>query len=466
MAQPQTISEQLAQFAAGLRYAEIPAAVSERARYLVLDALGIALASTRFDYAGAALQGMLTFGEGSRAVFGMGRRLALRDAVTVNGVLIHGLDYDDTHIEGVVHVSSSCFPAAFGVAAETGATGQDFLAAYITAIEVASRIGMGAAGGLHLAGLHPTGSVAAFSAALASARLYGMDAERMVMAQGIALSTMASSSRQYNREGAGSKRLHPGWGATAGITAAALARAGITGPRAAYEGEYGFYQVNMARHMERLRPELVTAQLGTVWETANVAIKPIPACHLVHACADAAAALSREHALQVEDIVAVQALVPREAYAVVCEPPARRRRPESNYAAQFSLHYATACALRFGRFGFAELDPAHWRDPALLALVDKVEHGEYPGSEYPKYFSGEVRVRLRDGRELVRREHVNRGAADRPLTGGDIVAKFMDNALTAVPRAHAEELRDAVLGIDRATDLAPVEALFNQAFAH
>lgn len=465
MTQSKTISEQLAQFAAGLRYEDIPVAVSERARYLVLDALGIALASTRFDYAPAALQGMLTFGEGSRAVFGMGRRLALRDAVTVNGVLIHGLDYDDTHIEGVVHVSSSCFPCAFGVAADTGASGRDFLAAYVTAIEVASRIGMGAAGGLHLAGLHPTGSVAAFAAALAAGRLYGLDAERMVMAQGIALSTMASSSRQYNREGAGSKRLHPGWGATAGITAAALARAGITGPRAAYEGEYGFYQVNMAQHMERLRPERVTADLGTIWETANVAIKPIPACHLVHACADAAAALAREHGLRPEQIAAVQALVPREAYAVVCEPPARRRRPESNYAAQFSLHYATACALAHGKFGFAELDPRHWRDPALLALVDKVEHGEYPGSEYPKYFSGEVRVRTTDGRELVRREHINRGAADRPLSGEDIVGKFMDNALTAVPRAHAEALRDAVLTIDRATDLEPVETLFSQAFA-
>ena len=125
---------------------------------------------------------------------------------------------------------------------------------------------------------------------------------------------------------------------------------------------------------------------------------------------------------------------------------------------------ATACALAYGRFGFAELAPEHWRDPALLALVDKVEHGEYPGSEYPKYFSGEVRVRTTDGCELVRREHINRGAADRPLSGEDIVAKFMDNALTAVPRDHAEQLRDAVLGIDRTTDLAPVEMLFNQSF--
>jgi len=454
------ISEALADFAAGLRYEDIPAEVSERARYLVLDALGIALASTKMDYARQVLEGLSVFEPGERAVLGTGRRMALRDAVTANGVLIHGLDFDDTHIEGVVHVSSSCFPCAFGVAAQTGTGGRDFLAAYITAIEAAARIGMAAGGGLHLSGLHPTGSVAGFAAALAAGRLYGLKTEQMVMAQGITLSTMAISSRQYSREGAGSKRLHPGWGATAGITAAALAKGGMTGPRAAYEGEYGFFQVNMAPHMERCKLALATAGLGEVWETGRVAIKPIPACHLVHACSDATVALAREHQLKAGDIASIQALVPKEAYAVVCEPLALRKRPVSSYSAQFSLHYAVACSIVHGRFSLAETEPRFYTDPETLALVDRIEHGEYPGSEYPKYFSGEVRIRTKDGRELVRREHINRGAADRPLSGDDISVKFMDNATTAVSRAHAEKLREVVLTIDRADDLKAVEALF------
>ncbi len=454
------ISERLATFASDLRYEDIPSAVTERAKYLVLDALGIALASTKFGFAKDALAGLSVFEPGERAAFGMGRRLALRDAVTLNGVLVHGLDYDDTHIEGVVHVSSSCFPCAFGVAAQTGASGRDFLAAYVTAVEAAARIGMAAGGGLHLSGLHPTGSVAAFAAALASGRLYGLTAEQLVMAQGIALSTMAISSRQYSREGAGSKRLHPGWGATAGITAAALAKGGITGPRSAYEGDYGFFRVNMAPHMERCNLALATAGLGEVWETARVAIKPIPACHLVHACSDATVALVREHGLKAADIASIQALVPKEAYAVVCEPLALRKRPTSSYSAQFSLHYAVAASIVCGRFSLAEMEPEFYKNPEILALVDKVEHGEYPGSEYPKYFSGEVRIRTKDGRELVKREHINRGAADRPLSGDDITVKFMDNATTAVSKAHAEKLREAVLSIDRAADLKKIETLF------
>jgi 2-methylcitrate dehydratase PrpD len=234
----------------------------------------------------------------------------------------------------------------------------------------------------------------------------------------------------------------------------------MTGPRAAYEGEYGFFQVNMAPHMDRCKLELATADLGKVWETGRVAIKPIPACHLVHACSDATVALAREHGLTADDIVSIRALVPKEAYAVVCEPLALRKRPVSSYSAQFSLHYAVACSIVHGRFSLAETEPGCFTDPKTLALVDRIEHGEYPGSEYPKYFSGEVRIKTRDGRELVKREHINRGAADRPLSGEDISVKFMDNATTAVSKAQAEKIRDAVLAIDRAGDLKAVEALF------
>jgi hypothetical protein len=72
-----------------------------------------------------------------------------------------------------------------------------------------------------------------------------------------------------------------------------------------------------------------------------------------------------------------------------------------------------------------------------------------------------VSVKLNDGRELSHREQVNRGAADRPISNDDIVAKFMENAMHAVSRARAEELRDALLlmeDFELASDLAGVLA--------
>lgn len=438
------LSETLARFVHDLRHEDIPAPVRERARDLMLDAVGIAFASTTFEFAGKALAGLQFFGSGPRAVVGMPAKLALRDAAVMNGVLIHGLDYDDTHLEGVVHASASCFSCAFGVAAEVDAPMRELITAYVAGLECLARIGMVAKGGLHLNGLHPTGTLAAFASALIAGKLMKLDAEQLVMAQGNALSTSASSSRQYGQEGAWTKRLHPGWGAAAGITAAAMARGGFIGPRQVYEGEYNIYRTHTGSRYDECDLSLATRDLGTVWEAARVAVKPIPACHLVHACSDAAVALAGEHEIHVEQVKAIRALVPAQAIPIVCEPEATRRRPVSSYAAQFSIYHAVAASLLRKKFGLAEMEPAVYNDPAVLALSDKVSYEADPRSAYPKYFSGEVVITLQDGRELRRRESVNRGAAERPISRDDIVIKFLDNAQMAMPRARAGQVRAAV----------------------
>ena len=176
-----------------------------------------------------------------------------------------------------------------------------------------------------------------------------------------------------------------------------------------------------------------------------MAIKPIPACHLVHACSDAAVALARAHAIKAADVKAIRALIPAQAVPIVCEPAAKRRRPVSSYAAQFSIYHAVAASLVRGKFGLGEMEPDVYNDPAILALGDKVTYEIDPKSEYPKYFSGEVVITLNDGRELRHREHINRGAADRPIVRDDIVIKYRDNAQMAISRARADAVCDAVL---------------------
>ena len=444
-----TVSETLAQFVHQLRYEDIPLDVRERVKDLMLDCVGIAFASTQFEYAGKALAGLSTFGTGTRTVIGMPAKLALRDAVVMNGVLIHGLDYDDTHIEGVVHASASCFSCALSVAAEVDASGQDLITAYVAGLEAIARLGMVAKGGLHLNGLHPTGTIAAFASALIAGKLWKLDADQLTMALGNALSTAPVSSRQYSLEGAWTKRAHPGWGAAAGITAAALARGGFIGPKQIFEGDYNLYQSLTGTRYSECDLSLATKDLGTVWESARVAVKPIPACHLVHACSDAAVALARTHAIAPGDVKSIRALVPEQTVHVVCEPAAKRRRPMSSYAAQFSVFHAVAASMIRGKFGLAEMEPGVYNDPAILALSDKVSYETDPRSEYPKYFSGEVIITLNDGHELRHREHINRGAAERPIVRADVEAKYFDNAMIAISRARATCVRDTVYAADQ-----------------
>ncbi len=453
-----TLADELSQFALQLTYDDVPAAVRERAKHLILDSVGIALASTKFPFASVSLAALEELGSGNSPVIGTGRRLALRDAVLMNGVLIHGLDFDDTHSRGIIHATASSFPCALSLADREAADGKALLSAYIAAMEVATRLGAVAKGGFHQVGFHPTGLVGAFGCTLAAARLLGVDPDRATMAQGIVLS-MASGSLEFLEDGAWTKRLHPGWAGVAGITAATLAKHGFVGPRGAYEGRFGLYASHLGTHFDQADLGLATENLGRSWQIEEVAVKPMAACHFTHAAADAAIALHHEHGLPAKAIRRVRVLVPQDVVKTVCEPVANKRNPANSYDAQFSIPYIVATSLLKGRFTLAELEDQALDDPAVLSLASRVDYEVDPASTFPRHYTGEVIVETEDGRSFAHREGVNRGCADRPLGNGEIAAKFFDNAVRAVSRASAERIRDAVLDLDHRNARALADAL-------
>lgn len=449
MTQPSgTISQAYAAFAADLRFEDIPAPVVERAKLHILDAVGTALAATRFDFAAKTLDGLRALSEGGDyPVIGMPARLPLRDAALMNGVLVHGLDFDDTHTGGVIHGTASALPAALAQAQRSAASGRDLLAAYLVAIECGARLGLAAKGAFHRAGFHPTGVVGAFACALAAGRLARLDAERLGHAQGIALS-QASGTFEFLDEGAWTKRMHPGWAAAAGITAAALAKGGFLGPSRAYEGRFGLYRCYLGESAEIDWP-LATAGLGREWEMLRVALKPYPSCHFNHAFADAALALKRAHGIGPEDVLEIVALIGEGSVETVCEPEAKKRAPRNDYEARFSLHYTIAAALAKGRFTLAELEPDCLDDPAIRALCRRIRYAVDPASAFPRFYSGEIVLRTKDGRELRHREEINRGAERRPLSAAETFEKFRANARLGGTGARAEKIADAVMALDR-----------------
>ena len=441
------IRETIAQFAAGLDPAAIPARVRERAVHHMLDAAGIALASARFDFGQRTLTAMRGLGgAGEAPVIGMPARLSPRDAAVVNGVLIHGLDYDDTHLGGVVHPTASVLPAVMAAAQITGARGDEVVTAFVIGVEVAARLGAVARGGFHQVGFHPTGLVGIFGCTAAAGRLMELTEAQLAQAQGIALS-MASGSLEFLADGAWTKRLHPGWAAQAGLTAAALAREGFRGATAPYEGRFGLYNAYLGGERGRADLGLATDGLGQRWELLATAIKPYPACHFTHGAIDAALVLA-EGGVEPDDIASVEVLVPGEVAKTVCEPLEAKRRPQNSYDAQFSIPYLVASSLIRRRFGLPELEAAALADRGVQALSDRVGWRADPDSPFPAAYSGEVIVTLRDGSTRRHREQVNRGAADRPLGDDEIVAKFRDNAATAVGPRMAARVEAALLALD------------------
>ena len=452
----ESAAEHLARYVAAFRYEDIPQQTRERAKLFVLDAVGIALASTQYDFAHRIRNGLNALDEGgSSSLIGLSGKLALRDAVVMNGVLVHGLDYDDTHVRAIIHATASAFPCAFGVAEAVNASGAAMLAAYVIGVEVATRISDAAGGHFHDFGFHPTGLAAHFSCALQAGWLYGLTARQMVMAQGLAGST-AAGSQEFLEEGAWNKRVHPGWAGAAGITAAQLARAGFKGPTKPYEGRFGLFKSHLGEIESKVRYETIYETLGQIWELHNVAVKPYPICHLIHACADSALILREKHGITPGDVERIIAYVPQPTLHIIAEPVANKLRPANEYDAKFSTQFVVATCLVKGRFGLAELLDETLRNPEILALAAKVECAADPDALYPEYFSGGVEIRTRDGRSVRHHDKVNRGAGDRALSAADIQSKYFENAALAVNRSRAEAICEAVLTLEQrpAADLA------------
>lgn len=439
----------LAKLAARVRLVDVPAAVVERAKLHILDAIGLGFASHAYDYSKSAIAGIEAIGaEGRCTVLGRARGYDVRDAALLNGVLVHGLDFDDTHLASIIHPTTTALPAALAMGEVVDASGEDLLAAFLVGAEAGIRIGAAVDGGLHHVGYHATGVVSHFASAITAGRLLGLGEEQIVAAQGVAGST-ASGIQVFLEEGAWTKRFHPGWGAVAGITAARLAQHGFKGPSRPYEGRFGLFETHLQQAAGHVKAQALTEGLGEVWRFGETALKPYPVCHFIHGCADASIELRQE--IAGAQIASVRAFLPQPTLHIVAEPAEQKERPTTDYEGKFSAQFVVASCLLKGRFGMADLLPEALADPAVRALALKVKCEADTDTAFPTYFSGGVEVVLADGRTLRRHVRINSGAGERAMTEAQVVAKFMGSATMTLPAARAERVCAAVLNLERSS---------------
>ena len=449
-----TESGKLARFALGLELDAVPAAVTDLAKEHFLDALGIAIAASRFDFGQIVLQGAQELGDGRQAsAIGSGTLLPPASAALVNGTLAHGLDFDDTHIGAIYHASAQALAASLAAGQANASSGREVLAAFIAALEIGCRLGTVGAPDFHNRGFHPTAICGTFAAAAAAGRLYKADPQALVNALGICGSQAAGiliGGLHWL------KRLHPGWSAHSGLAAVALARAGFIGPSNVLEaGKGGLYFTHIQRVPEGA--SLPSHGLGETWQTLGIALKPYPCCHFIHAFVDAALELRGQFSL--DDVERIDCPLTADLHKMVAEPRADCIKPAIPYRALFSVQYVVALALVRGRVDLATFYDEPLDAPEVLSVAARTHCVADPASDFPRRFPGEVVVHLKDGRTFRCRKPASLGSPDVPLARPAIEAKFLKNATRAITQGAAERLIEKVFALEQAESLDEIVKL-------
>jgi len=441
-------SQALAAFAAQLRFEDIPDAVARRTEDLFLDWIGSALAGkgarpvetiARF----AATQGP---GDGPAEVLISRRRTSPYFAAMVNAAASHVAEQDDVHNGSVFHPAAVVFPAALATAQALGSSGRELIAASVAGYEVGIRVGE-FLGRSHYKIFHTTGTAGTLAAAAAVGRLLKLDADQMLHAFGSA-GTQAAGLWEFLRDAADSKQLHTAHASAAGLMAAQLASDGFTGARRILEGPQGL-AAGMSRDADAAR---LIDGLGTRWTLAETSFKFHASCRHTHPAADALLQLMREHDLPSQRIARVTAQVHQGAIDVLGPVV----DPQTVHQAKFSMGTVLGLIALHGRAGLGEFD-AHYRDPAVVALRQKVEMrlDDEVDAAYPARWIGKVVVETTDGRTLSARVDEPKGDPGNTLSRAELEDKALRLA-TYRDAANASEMRHV---IERVWSLASAERI-------
>jgi len=410
-------SQVLAEFAARLDAADIPAPVLRRAEDLVLDWLGSVLAARQarpVRSIDAFAQAMGT-AQGDSEVFGSARTTSPLFAALVNAAASHFVEQDDVHNGSVFHPAAVVIAPALAVAQSIGASGREFLAAVVAGYEVGIRVGE-FLGRSHYVIFHTTATAGTLAAAAAVGRLLRLDAAQMLHAFGSA-GTQSGGLWEFLRDAADSKQLHCAHAASAGLMSAYLAKDGFTGARRVLEGAQGL-AAGMSTDAD---PARLTDGLGTRWALAETSFKFHASCRHTHPAADALLQVMRANGLTAADVEQVTAHVHQGAIDVL----GRVVVPATVHQAKFSMGTVLGLIAVHGRAGLADFD-SEFLAPAVARVRDRVKMQLDPevDAAYPARWIGKVTLTTTDGRRFEGRVDEPKGDPGNTLSRPELEDKM------------------------------------------
>jgi 2-methylcitrate dehydratase PrpD len=402
----------LAEYAAALRFRDLPAEVVRRAKECITDTVAAIICGSALPWSRIVIRYAERTGPAGKShILGSGGAAVQANAAALaNGALAHAFELDSLTRPGAgAHPGATVLPPALAVAQERGADGRDLIAAFVAGNEVMIRIGRATGHTNEARGFHAPGTTGPFGAAIAVGHLLRLGPAAMANALGIA-GSLAGGLLEFARSDGGMvKRLHLGRASEAGVLAASLAADGFEGPRTVLEGEFGFLKVFCTKWDET---EL-THGLGEEFVVSSTVLKRYPCHATAHAAVKAVRDLQARHGFSGADV---------EAITVTGTARMVERHnilePTDLMLAQYSIPFCVALALHREARDPESFDETALRDAQIRALCRRVRLVPEPGAAHTGMAST-VTIALADGR------HFEGRAENGMLEPGELEDKFL-----------------------------------------
>lgn len=416
--------------------------VRARAREALLDYIGCVYAGGQaLGERRAALESLSGSEKGRGLAVGSRGDAPMKEAVFLNGLFAHALDFDDGVNRGIIHLGSPIFSVLLPLAKVSGATGEELIEAAIAGYEAAWTLADTVQPAHKLRGFHATGTCGSVGAAYAGAQLLRLDEDATVRAVSVALVSSTGMLKVLD-DRSELKPYNVAKAALMALSSLEMAMAGLVVPDDALGGERGFLEIFGGRRDLPLTPPM----LDGLFAIERAYIKPYAACRYCHPAIEAAARIGTSLGHNTERIVSVS--VRTYDLAVRGHDHDGLDSPAS---AKMSIPYGVAAALVHGRAGLAEYEAdVQAEEPvARLSRMVRVTSDDDFSATFPELTTAVVDVSLADGPVLSERVDHPLGEPENPLGWAGVGAKFRELvAWAGMPEGWAEEMVGCVSDVE------------------
>ena len=466
-------SRKLARHAATLPYDALPREVVELTKQCILDTLGVSIGAS-----GIAEEAKLVHeyvrdlgGKAESTIWGFGGKAPAPWAAFVNGSLGHMLDYDDVSDGG--HVSISTIPPGFAVAEKLGAerkiSGKDFLTAIAVGTDIHTRLSLAIdiPDWTMAEGWFATQLFGFISGSATAGRLLGLDEEKMENALGIGYNQMSGSRQMAVGAATHMRAMQAGFSGQAAAAGAEMARRGIIGDKEFLEGRYGLFH----NYVRTGTPDwdAIVGALGARFPLLDThGFKVWPACAYTRPTNAATLILRNTYQLKPEDVESITIVGGTGGTQLLCEPIDKKRRPQVSIDGKYSIPFTTGVMMARGNVTLRDYTDEGLRDPAALAMADKVSYRAVPGAKMERGGSSgsignvAVEIKTRDGRLLTSQPDSVPGDPRQRVGWDAVESKFRDCvsfAAKPIPAKNIDLAIERVHNLENQSDVTEIVRL-------